>query len=63
MTTEKQSSYFLRTQSSILNGENNININTKTFRTNKRKLNRNYLSAGNNRKKNRKYISKNSKKT
>ena len=63
MTTEKQSSYFLRTQSSILNGENNININTKTFRNNKRKLNRNYLSAGNNRKKNRKYISKNSKKT
>jgi len=63
MTTEKQSSYFLRTQSSILNGENNINIKKNTFRNNKRQLNRNYLSAGNNRKKNRKYISKNSKKT
>ncbi len=59
MKTEKQSSYFLRTQSTILNGENNINIKINTFRDNKRQLNKNYLSAGNNRKKNRKYISKN----
>ena len=59
MTTEKQSSYFLRTQSVILNGE--INNNRNSLRDNikpKSRLNKNYLSTGNNRKKNRRYISK-----
>ena len=60
MTTEKQSSYFLRTQSVILNGEINNNRNSlrDNIKPNKSHLNKNYLSTGNNRKKNRRYISK-----
>lgn len=63
MTTEKQSSYFLRTQSTILNGENNINTNPIRFNIigNKCRSNKKYLSAGNNRKMNKKYISKDKK--
>jgi len=61
MSKEKQSSYFLRTQSSILNGEKQINFNS--FRdqviVSKKASNRKYLSTGSNKKKNRRYISKN----
>ena len=60
MTTEKQSSYFLRTQSTILNGENKSNTNSLRYNVigDKCRSNKKYLSAGNNRKKNKKYISK-----
>ena len=59
MTTEKQSSYFLRTQSTILNGENKSNTNSLRYNVigDKCRSNKKYLSAGNNRKKNKKYIS------
>ena len=55
MTTEKQSSYFLRTQSTILNGENKINTNSLRYNVigDKCCSNKKYLSMGNNRKKNK----------
>lgn len=63
MSKERQSSYFLRTQSTILNGEKQINFNS--FRdqiiVSKKASNRKYLSSGSNNKKNRRYISKNQK--
>lgn len=63
MSKEKQSSYFLRTQSTILNGEKQINF--YSFRdqiiVSKKASNRKYLSTGSNKKKNRRYISKNQK--
>ena len=63
MTTEKQSSYFLRTQSTILNGGNQLNKNINSLRDNdidkKRLSNKKYFSAGNKNKKNKRYISKN----
>ena len=63
MSKEKQSSYFLRTQSTILNGEKQINF--YSFRdqiiVSKKASNRKYLSTGSNKKKNRRYISKNRK--
>mgnify|MGYP007101999331 FL=1 len=61
MTTEKQSSYFLRTQSTILNGGNQLNKNINSLRDKdidkKRSSNKKYFSARN--KKNKRYISKN----
>ena len=63
MKTEKQSSYFLRTQSTILNGGNQFNKNINSFREQdidkKRTPNKKYFSAGNKNKKNKRYISKN----
>ena len=53
MSKEKQSSYFLRTQSTILNGEKQINF--YSFRdqiiVSKKASNRKYLSTGSNKKK------------
>ena len=61
MSKVRQSSYFLRTQSTILNGEYQKNFNS--FRdkiiANKNASNRKYLSTGRKKKRNRKYISKN----
>ena len=61
MSKEKQSSYFLRTQSSILNREKQINYNScrDKIMDNNHNLNKKYFSVGNNQKKNRRYISKN----
>ena len=61
MSKERQSSYFLRTQSTILNGEkqNNFNSFREQIIISKKASNRKYLSSGSNNKKNRRYISKN----
>ena len=61
MSKERQSSYFLRTQSTLLNGEKQINYNSlrDKITDNKYASNKKYLSAGKNKKKNKRYISKN----
>ena len=60
MSKEKHSSYFLRTQSTILNGEKQIYFNSLRDNNiaNNNSSNRKYLSTGSNIKK-RKYLSKN----